>query len=341
MTPTTITYQSRGSARVTTALSRARAPFGYLATRAVMAAGALVVVSILVFGLVSLLPGDILVSRLGSQALPEQYQALAAQLGLDRPLWQQYLDWVGGFVRGDWGVSWMRDEPVSGLVIGRLVNSLMLGTVVLVMLIPLSFGLGIISGLRPGGVIDRVVSVLGSALLVVPEFVTGVLLLMLFSVQLKWFPVSSAPPADGDFFATVRVLILPAIPVVLASFGYLARLIRAGTLEVADAAYVRTATLKGLSRSRVIGAHIVRNAVPSSVSVTLLHVGTILGGLVIVEQLFSYSGLGKLIVDSTVSHDTPVLLAAAMVAGALTLAAIILGDIMLLVLDPRARAGAR
>lgn len=311
----------------------------FAATRLALAIAALLIVSVAVFTLVSLLPGNILQSRLGTQALPQQYAALAHQLGIDRPAWQQYLRWLVGLPTGSWGDSWMRGDPVFGLVIGRLGNSLALGAVVIIILLPLSFGLGTATGLHPDGVLDRIVGVVGSGLLVIPEFVTGILLLLLFSVQLHWFPVSLSSPGDGPW-DRLRLLVLPALPVVLSSFGYLTRLVRSSTIDVAQSAYVGTAVRKGLSRRRIVLRHIARNALPPNLSSALLHVGSILGGLVIVEQLFSYPGLGKLIVDATVQHDTPVLLAGVMVTGCLTVLAIIVADALLLVLDPRTRRAA-
>jgi peptide/nickel transport system permease protein len=308
----------------------------FLLGRLVLAIVALVAVSAVVFFLADMLPGDILVSRLGSQALPEQYAALAAQLGVDRPAVERYAAWLVSVPSGDWGMSWMRDDAVLPLVLSRAANSLMLGTVVVLLLVPLSFGTGLAAGLRPGGVIDRVSAVTGSALLVIPEFVTGVILLLVFSVHLRWAPVS-ATPDEGGLLANLPILILPALPVVLSWFGYFARLVRSSTIDAVASDYVRAAVTRGTSPFTVAARHVVRNAIPPNLSLALLHAGGILGGLLIVEQLFSFPGLGKLVLDATVDHDTPVLLAGVTLTAAITLGCIVLADALLYWLDPRTR----
>lgn len=311
----------------------------YCAKRIGFAASVLFLASVLIFALTGLLPGDILTSRLGNNALPEQYAALERELGLDKPWWQRYQAWISGFVGGDWGMSWVRGEPVRELVLARLRNSLALAAMVLAILLPLSIGSGVLAGLREGSWFDRAVTGLGAMFLVVPDLIVGVLLLLVFSVVLRWFPISATPPTTGGLCDHLRVLILPALPAVISWYGYLSRLARAGTLDVVHSPYVRTAVMKGISQYRVICAHILRNALPATLSVALLCAGAVIGGLLVSEQIFSYPGIGKLLLEATIAHDVPVLLAGTMLLGGIMLTAIMLADALLLLLDPRAREG--
>jgi peptide/nickel transport system permease protein len=258
------------------------------------------------------------------------------ELGNDRPLPVRYADWVGGFVTGDWGDSALLNTPVRPLVLDRLGNSLVLGLFALVLIVPFSIAFGVLAALHHGKALDRIISVSGLSLIALPEFVAGVILLVVFAVKLGWFPVSSHVPSSNpvDLF---RQLLLPSIPLMLVLFGYISRMARAGTIDALLSNYTRTAVLKGLPRRTVIWRHVLRNALLPTISVVSVQVGYLVGGLVVIETLFSYPGIGKLVLDSAVGHDLPVLEATVLMVALLYMVSNFVADVLYGVLNPRVR----
>jgi peptide/nickel transport system permease protein len=296
----------------------------------------LVLVSLAVFAVAEVLPGDVGRTILGPYASNEQVERLNHELGNDRPLPVRYGDWIGGFVTGDWGESQLLSTPVRSLVSERLKNSLILGGFALLLIIPVSIGLGVLAALHYGRFLDRLISVTGLSLIALPEFVGGVILLVVFAVELGWFPVSSSVPSANpvDVF---RQLLLPSIPLMLVLFGYISRMARAGTVESLHSNYVRTAILKGLPRRTVIGRHVLRNALLPTITVVSVQVGYLVGGLVVIETLFNYPGIGKLVLDSAVGHDLPVLEATVLTVALLYMVSNLVADVLYAVLNPRIR----
>jgi peptide/nickel transport system permease protein len=296
----------------------------------------LVLVSLAVFGVAEVLPGDVGRTILGPYASNEQVERLNHELGNDRPLPVRYGDWIGGFVTGDWGESQLLSTPVRSLVSERLKNSLILGGFALLLIIPISIGLGVLAALHYGKFLDRLISVTGLSLIALPEFVGGVILLVVFAVKLGWFPVSSDVPSANpvDVF---QQLLLPSIPLMLVLFGYISRMARAGTVESLHSNYVRTAILKGLPRRTVIARHVLRNALLPTISVVSVQVGYLVGGLVVIETLFNYPGIGKLVLDSAVGHDLPVLEATVLTVALLYMVSNLVADVLYAVLNPRIR----
>jgi peptide/nickel transport system permease protein len=294
----------------------------------------LVLVSLAVFAIAEVLPGDVGRTILGPYASNEQVARLNHELGNDRPLPVRYGDWIGGFVTGDWGESQLLGAPVRSLVSERLKNSLILGGFALLLIIPLSIGLGVLAALHYGKFLDRLISVTGLSLIALPEFVGGVILLVVFAVELGWFPVSSDVPSANpvDVF---QQLLLPSIPLMLVLFGYISRMARAGTVESLHSNYVRTAILKGLPRRTVIARHVLRNALLPTISVVSVQVGYLVGGLVVIETLFNYPGIGKLVLDSAVGHDLPVLEATVLTVALLYMVSYLVADVLYAVLNPR------
>jgi peptide/nickel transport system permease protein len=274
---------------------------------------------------------------LGPYATPEQVAALNHELGVDRPLPIRYLDWIGGFLTGDWGDSYLLSTPTFDLIMERLWNSMKLGLTASVIIIPISILMGVLAGLREGGLIDRFVSIVGLSLTAIPEFVSGVILLVLFAVQLRWLPVSAQAPPGSPFWEQIKYFLLPAMPLMFVLFGYIARMARAGTLDVVESQYYRTAVLKGLPRWQVIWRHVLRNSLPPTVTVVALQTGFLVGGLVVIETLFNYPGLGKLLLDSAVGHDVIVLEAGAMTTGVIIMALNLFADLSYGLLNPRIR----
>jgi peptide/nickel transport system permease protein len=308
----------------------------YFLKRVGLALITLVLVSLAVFGVAEVLPGDVGRTILGPYASNEQVARLNHELGNDRPLPVRYGDWIGGFVTGDWGESQLLNTPVRSLVSERLKNSLILGGFALVLIIPLSIGLGVLAALHYGKFLDRLISVAGLSLIALPEFVGGVILLVVFAVKLGWFPVSSDVPSANPV-DVVQQLLLPSIPLMLVLFGYISRMARAGTVESLHSNYVRTAILKGLPRRTVITRHVLRNALLPTISVVSVQVGYLVGGLVVIETLFNYPGIGKLVLDAAVGHDLPVLEATVLTVALLYMVSNLVADVLYAVLNPQIR----
>ncbi len=292
----------------------------------------------MVFAVAEVLPGDVGRTILGPFATNEQVERLNRELGLERPLVVRYAGWLGDFVRGEWGDSFLLNTPVRPLVVERAVNSVLLGAFALAFIVPVSIGLGVLAALYRDGFIDRAISVTGLSLIALPEFVVGVIVLVIFAVELGWFPVSSQVPSANPV-DVVRQFFLPSIPLMLVLFGYIARMARAGTVEALASDYVRTAVLKGLSRWALIWRHVLRNALLPTISVVSVQVGYLFGGLVVVETLFNYPGIGKLLLDSAVGHDLPVLEATVLVVALLYMLSNLVADSLYAVLNPRIRVG--
>lgn len=301
----------------------------------------LLLVAVLIFVVTAVIPGDVARRILGREADPASVALVRQQLGLDRPLVVQFGDWLGGFVVGDWGDSYQLRAPVRPVVLDHLGRSALLAGVALVLMVPVSLAVGVVAALRRDTRLDRVLSVGSMALASIPDFVTGVVLLVVFAVQLGWFP-ATARALEGEGLATqLHRLVLPAATLVLVYAGYIARLTRASTVEVLDAPYVRTARLKGLPRRRVLTRHVLRNSLVPAVTVIGVQSGYMLAGLVAIERLFGYPGLGNLLLEAAVAKDLPMLQAVALVSGALFMLCVLVTDLVHLALDPRLREGAR
>jgi len=299
----------------------------------------LLVVSVLIFLMAEIVPGDVGRSILGPYASPEQVAALNHKLGADRPLVERYVRWLGGFVTGDWGESPILQAPVTRVTFESLVNSLLLAAIALVVIVPTSIVLGVLAALRRDSLLDRFISVTSLSLTVIPEFVSGVILLVLFAVVLPWFPVTASAPPGADLLTRIYHLILPAVPLMFVEMGYIARMARAGTLEVLDMPYVRTAVLKGLPQRRVVTRHVLRNGLLSTVTVVGAQVGWLVGGLVVVEKLFNYPGIGRLMAQAATLHDVKVLEATVLVVAAIYMLSNLTADVVVAALSPRVRLG--
>ncbi|HEX9521214.1 MAG TPA: ABC transporter permease [Streptosporangiaceae bacterium] len=309
----------------------------YLLKRVGLALLTLVLLSLLIFFAGQVLPGDPGRAILGPFAAQSAVKALDRSLGLDRPLLTQYWSWATGIAHGDLGISYQFQAPVSSFLGPALVLSLKLAAVAFVLVVPLSIVGGVVAAMNRGRAVDRIISVTGLSLSTVPEFVSGIVLIVVFAIGLKVLPVTASAPPGASPLTVLRYLILPAIPLVLVLFGYIARMARAGTLEALDSDYVRTATLKGLPRSVVIRRHVLRNSLLPTITVIATQTGYLIGGLVVVERLFNYPGLGRLIFTAATDKDFPMLEAGVLVIGIVYLAATLIADVLYTVLNPRIR----
>jgi peptide/nickel transport system permease protein len=311
----------------------------YILRRLGLALVTLWLLSVIVFFAGQVLPGDPGRAILGPLAAQSSVRALDQQLGVDRPLLTQYGSWISGLVRGNMGISYEFRSPVEPFIQAALVNSVKLAALAFVIVVPLSIAGGVLAALRVGRLTDRVISVTGLSAATVPEFVSGIVLLVVFAVELKWLPVSASAGQGASDASQLEHLILPAIPLVLVLFGYIARMARAGTIEALESDYARTATLKGLKRSVVIRRHILRNSLLPTITVIATQTGYLVGGLVVVETLFNYQGIGKLILSAATAKDFPMLEAGVLTLGVVYMVATLIADILYTVLNPRLRVG--
>lgn len=283
------------------------------------------------------LPGDPGRAILGPLAQESGVRQLDHRLGVDRPLPTQYEDWLTNLVHGNMGTSYEYSRPIAPMIRSALANSLKLAVVAFVMCVPLSILAGVVAALSYGKWPDRTISVIGLSALGLPEFVSGVFLILIFGIWLNVLPLDATPPPGAGVGTQVYHLIMPAIPITLVLFGYIMRMARAGTIAVLDADYTRTAVLKGLSRRAVILHHVLPNALLPTITVVATQVGYMVGGLVLVEYLFHYQGIGALTYNAANNKDFPMLEAAVLVIGIIYLITTLLADILYTLLNPRLR----
>jgi peptide/nickel transport system permease protein len=309
----------------------------FLLKRSGLALVTLLLLSVLVFLGSQVLPGNVARRILGPFADQRAVANLNHDLGTDRPLLTQYWDWISHFVRGDLGASLAYHVPVSSLVGDALVNSLKLAALAFVLVVPLAILGGVIAALKRDTVIDRVITLAGLSLTVVPEFVTGIILILVFALWIDVLPVSANAPDGSGPLTQLKYLVLPALTLVILLFGYIARITRAGTIESLDADYTRTALLKGLPRWTVIRRHVLRNSLLPTIAVVATQTGFMIGGLVVIETLFNYPGMGRLIFTAARQKDFPLLESAVLIVGMVFLVANLVADLAYSLLNPRIR----
>lgn len=284
-----------------------------------------------------ILPGNVARARLGPFADQRSVDVLNHQLGTDKPLLTQYWGWISGFVHGDFGQSLVFNAAVRPFVFDALKNSLKLAAVAFVLVVPISILGGIVAALRYGKLTDRIITTVGQTVTTIPEFVSGIVLIIVLGVWLNVLPISATTAPGAGPVDQIYHLILPAMPLGLVLFGYIARMARAGTIASLDADYTRTAYLKGLSRSVVVRRHVLRNALLPTITVIASQVTYLIGGLLIIEVLFNYQGIGLLIFSSANSKDFPMLESGVLTVAIAAMLASLIADIAYSLLNPRIR----
>ncbi len=279
----------------------------FLLRRLALMAFTLLVVSIAIFAVTQLLPGDVAVSILGQQATPEDLATLRERLGLNQPAHVRYARWLGGILQGDWGRSLRLDVPVGPLILQRLERSLVLAGLAMLLGVPLSIALGVVAGVYRDRLPDHLASVTTLVAVSLPEFVTGAILIVVFASWLRLLPPSSLIEPGASPLQSLKYLVLPTVALTLVMLAHTARMTRASVGEARDSNYVRTAILKGLPWGQVIVRHVLRNALLPAITVVAMNVGWLIGGLIVVESVFGYPGLGRLLVDAIESRDVPLL----------------------------------
>jgi peptide/nickel transport system permease protein len=312
----------------------------FLLTRLGLAAITLFLLSVLVFVGANLLPGNVARRKLGNLADQSAVDQLNHQLGTDKPILVQYWNWISGLLHGDLGTSLSYNLPVNQLVGPALTNSLKLAAFAFVLVVPLAIVGGVTAALKRDRLTDRIITVGGLSLAVVPEFVTGIILILVFGLWLGLFPVSANAPDGSSILTQLKYLFLPALTLVIVLFGYISRITRAGTIEALDADYTRTAVLKGLPRRTVIRRHVLRNSLLPTIAVIATQTGYLIGGLVVIETLFNYPGMGRLIFTAANDKDFPLLASSVLIVGIVFLVSNLLADLAYSLLNPRIRFAA-
>ena len=309
----------------------------YLLRRAVQALVVLVGAAVLVFLLLQLVPGDPVRSAMGTRFNPETYEILRAEAGLDRPLHEQLIHYLAGAATGDFGVSFRNGESVFDLVVARMPATISLAVAALVIALLISFPLGIISAMRRGTIVDHVARVGSQVGISIPDFWLGILLILLFASVFKLLPPSGYTPLTEDPLDWLRHVTLPAITVGLISGSILTRFIRSATLESNDQDFARTARAKGLHESKVMRDHVLRNAMVPIITVAGIQLASLLGGVIVVEVLFAWPGLGRLTYDAVLARDYTVVQGAVLLVAAIFLVANLVVDLLYALIDPRIR----
>ncbi|MCW2594044.1 MAG: ABC-type dipeptide/oligopeptide/nickel transport system, permease component [Mycobacterium sp.] len=297
----------------------------------------LIGVLVVVFALVHLVPGDPVRIALGTRYNPQAYDALRSASGLDRPIVEQFFGYVASAARGDLGVSFRNGDPVAGILIERLPATVSLAVVGILIALLIALPAGIWSALREGRVSDVIVRVTSQFGVSVPDFWMGILLIALFSTTLGWLPTSGYRPLFSDPAGWLSHILLPGLTVGLVAGAILTRYVRSAVLDVAAMGYVRTARSKGLSPAVVTFRHTVRNALVPILTITGIQLATILGGVIVVEVVFAWPGLGRLVYNAVAARDYPVIQGAVLLIAVLFLLINLMVDLLYAVIDPRIR----
>jgi len=308
----------------------------YLLKRVGFIAVILLVVSFIVFAITQILPGNAAQMILGEFALPEQLRALERQFGLDDPWFVQYGRWLAGLVSGDWGTSMVMRQPVLPLVLDALGRSLVLAAIALAAVTCIAIPMGVLAASRRGKAADAGISIVSYAGVSFPEFVTATLLLVFLTrPEVGLFPAGGYTPPGEDFLRYLSHLVLPALTLIIILMAHISRQTRSEMVDALQHDYVRTATLKGLPRRTVLVKHALRNAMLPTITVIALDVGYLIGGIIVVEEVFAYPGLGRLLVFAMQNRDLPLIQAGVLVMAATYATANLAADLLYAALDRR------
>jgi peptide/nickel transport system permease protein len=310
-----------------------------IAVRLALGLLTLLAVSIIVFGAVSLLPGDLAEEILGQNRTPETVAALRRDLGLDRPVIERYLRWIGGVSTGDFGSSLASGRPVSELIGVRLGNTLFLAAYAALLAVPLSLALGVVAALYRGRAADRAITAGSLTAISLPEFFIAYILLFLLAVQWRAFPSLATVSPDSPLLERLYRMVLPALTLTLGVSAHMLRMTRAAIVNLLASPYIEMARLKGLSPARIVVRHALPNALAPIISVVALNLAYLVVGVVVVEVVFAYPGLGQLLVDSVSKRDVTVVQAASLIFAATYVLLNLTADVLAVATTPRLRQG--
>lgn len=309
----------------------------FIARRLLLSVITLWLIATIVFVIANVLPNDVGRTILGPFAPQESVDALNQQLGTDDPLAAQYVRAMRSLVTFDYGDSFQTKQPVMPQLLAAMGRSAKLAGLALLITIPLSVAAGVFAARRRDRPADRAIVLLGLTTSSIPEFVTGTVLIVVVGVQFRLLPVLANPPPDAGAFQQIRHLLMPALAMAIVYFGYIARMTRAGAISALDSDYTRTARMKGLTESQVLRGHVLRNALAPTVSVVGVQIGYLFGGIIGVERIFTYNGMGQMLLFAAQRKDIPVLTAGAVMIGLVYMLATLLADLTIAWMNPRTR----
>ena len=314
-----------------------------LLRRTVVGIATLFVVSLLIFAGTSVLPGDVAQIILGQMATPESLAALRAKLGLDQPSYIRYFLWLGNLLSGDLGVSKAGSgfgtvgTPISAMIMPRWWNTVLLSGMVAAIAIPLSLTLGLLAAMYPGTRLDRTVTFSTLSLISVPEFLVATFLVLILAVKLKWLPSIAYMSGSESGWQLIKALAMPTLTLVIVASSQIIRMTRATVLNVMSSDYIEMAILKGVPRKRIILRHALFNAIGPIVNVIALNLAYLVSGVVVVETIFAYPGLAKLMIDAVQTRDLPLVQGCAMIFCVTYVILIFIADIASTLSNPRLR----
>jgi peptide/nickel transport system permease protein len=308
-----------------------------LARRLALGVLTILVTSVLIFAGTEVLPGDVATAILGQSATPEAVEAIRNQLGLHDPAPVRYVRWLTNFMQGDLGTSLANGRPIAQQVASRLGNTLFLAAVAAAMAVPLAVILGVIAAIRPNRLFDRTVNVATLIAISFPEFFIAYVLVILFAVQLNWFPSLASISPVMDFSTRLYVVTLPALTLVMVVMAHMMRMTRASVIGVMSSPYIEMAVLKGLSNWRVVVQHALPNALAPIINVVALNLAYLIVGIILVEVVFVYPGMGQLMVDAVAKRDVPVVQACGLIFAGTYVALNMIADILAILSNPRLR----
>jgi peptide/nickel transport system permease protein len=312
----------------------------FIARRLLLSLITLWLLATIVFVIANVLPNDVGRTILGPFAPQESVDALNERLGTNRPILVRYVDSLRRIVTLDFGDSFVTGQPVLPQLAGAIGRSAKLAGLALIITIPLSILAGLFAARRRDRPIDRAIVLLGVTSSSIPEFVTGTILVVIVGVQFRLLPVLATPPSNADVPTTIRYLLMPAIAMAVVYFGYIARMTRAGTIEVLQSDYIRTAAMKGLTTAQTMRRHVLRNALVPTVAVIAVQIGYLFGGIIAVEKIFNYNGMGQTMLMAAQRKDIPMLTAGAIVIGIVYMVATLVADMVMAWMNPRIRLDA-
>lgn len=308
-----------------------------IAKRLLLGIVILFVVSVLIFFGTEILPGDVAQAILGQGATPELIANVRARLGLDDPVTVRYLRWLGSILSGNLGTSMVSGADIAGLLSERVFNTALLAGVTALVAVPLSIGLGLVCALRPNSLVDRAISTFSLTLISLPDFLVAILLVTLFSVKLGWLPAIANLRPDQDFLVVARQMVLPVTVLVFTVLAHMVRMTRSAVINVLSSPATEMAILKGVPRTRLLLVHALPNALAPIANVVVLNLAYLISGIVVVETLFNFSGLGRLMVESVSTRDIPLVQICALLFCAVYVLLNLLADVIAVVCNPRLR----
>ena len=311
----------------------------YILRRLFLLVPVLLIVGIVVFSLMHLTPGDPVSIMLGQEATVEQKEELREQLGLNEPIHVQFVDWVSGIVRLDFGDSLFIGKPVTEALLERAQPTGLLTLYSLTLAVLIAIPSGVVAAVRPNSLIDRLLMVMSISGAAIPSFFFGILLILLFAVRLGWLPSGGYVDIGDGLLEHLKYMILPSLTLGFSAAGLLARLVRSTMLDVLNQEYVRTAYAKGLRERHVVIRHALRNTMIPAMTVIGILLANMLGGAVVIETVFNIPGMGRLVVQSVTRRDFPIVQGAVLVVATIEVLVMLFIDILYVFIDPRIRYG--